>query len=42
MKVTYVYLGVIAILLWNSFAIHRDNVMFSGGATSGTVHNASW
>ena len=27
MKITYIYLGVIAILGWNAWAIQRDNQM---------------
>jgi hypothetical protein len=27
MKITYIYLGVIAILGWNAWAIQRDNEM---------------
>ena len=28
MKTTYIYLGVIAILMWNGWAIRRDNELW--------------
>jgi hypothetical protein len=28
MKVSYIYLGVIAILMWNGFIIQRDQKLF--------------
>ena len=28
MKTTYIYLGVIAILMWNGFLIKRDDAMY--------------
>jgi hypothetical protein len=29
MKTTYIFLAVIAILVWNSFLIHRDKKLFN-------------